>query len=202
MSSGFMFSSMTFFVISCFVIVYGHHICCLGHGVYRGLGYITMGGLVLRSIYRLFLSAPYVIGSIPSVSMEHFAWCACGRACGVAAFFAFPVQDPVHHLDGCAMRICPGVPVGHPWVWYLGRGSGWGSSGSILGGRVCTGVFGEGIAGDVASNFCMRCLAGVRNVEFCAGSAIWFSGVGHSSSIRTGGVSFILGGGRSTIVDL
>ena len=161
-----------------------------------------MGGLVLRSIYCLFLSAPYVIGSIPSVSMALTAWCACGRACGVAVFFAFPVQEPVHHLDSCAMRICPGVPAGHPWVWHLGRGSGWGSSGSILGGRVCTGVFGEGIAGDAASDFCMRCFVGVRDVVFGAGSAIWFRGAGHSSSIRTGGVSFILGGGGSTIVGL
>ena len=44
MSFGFVFLSMSSFVISCIVIVYGHLICCAGHGVYSGLGCITMGG--------------------------------------------------------------------------------------------------------------------------------------------------------------
>ena len=87
-------------------------------------------------------------------------------------------------------------------MWQRGRGNGWGSSDSIRGVRVCTDDFGEGISGDVASDFCMRCLLGVCNVGFCADFAIWFSGAGHSSLIRTGGVSLIRGGDGSTIVGL
>ena len=43
-----------FFVIFCIVIVYGHLICCPGLGVYSGLGYITMGGLVLWPTFVSF----------------------------------------------------------------------------------------------------------------------------------------------------
>ena len=94
------------------------------------------------------------------------------------------------------------MPLGHPWFRQQGRGSAWGSSDSISGGRVCSGVFGEGITRDVASVFCMRCLLGVRSVGPFAVSPFPSGGVGHSSPMCIWGASLICGGGRSIIVGL
>ena len=141
-------------------------------------------------------------GFSPDVSTALTAWCVIARMFGVLICFVFPVQEPVHHLDSCAMRIWPGVPAGHPWVRQRGRGSAWSSSGSINGGRVCSGVFGEIISGDVTSDFFMRCLLGVCNVVFCANFVISSGSAGHSSSICTGDISLIRGAGGSMIVGL
>ena len=108
--------------------MYGHRICCPGHSVYSGLGFITMGGRVLRLICFLSLFSPYAAGSNPNVSIALTAWCAGDRAFGLIVCFIFPVQDHVQHLESCAMRIWPGLPVGHPWVRQWDWGGGWGSS--------------------------------------------------------------------------
>ena len=57
-------------------------------------------------------------------------------------------------------------------MWQRGKGTWWGSFDSILGGHVCTGVFGEGILEDVASAFCTHCLLGVCTMWLLGGFVV------------------------------